>query len=64
MYEEEEEEKLMITIFVNIELIGVEREITYATFCNITRLFSIGGFMDNEHYTYLESLLIQNNPKE
>jgi len=64
MYEEEEEEKLSITIFVNIELVGVEREVTYAAFCNTTRLFSIGGFADNEHYSYLEALLIQNNPKE
>jgi hypothetical protein len=57
-------ERNSITIFVNIELNGVEREITFATHSNTGRLFTIGAFLDNEHYTYLESLLIQTNPKE
>jgi hypothetical protein len=64
MYEEEEEEKTTIILFVNIELLGVERELTYAAFSNTARTFTVGTLPDNEHYSHLEALLLQHNPKE
>jgi hypothetical protein len=53
-----------VTMFISIEFTGVQREVTFATHTNTTRLFTIGAFLDTEHYSYLEALLLQNNPKE
>ena len=47
MQEEEEEEKYSVTLFLYIELENVERVISFASYCNTTRLFSIGTFIDN-----------------
>ena len=51
-------------MFVAVELVGVEREVTFATHTNTSRMFTVGHFVDNEHYSYLEALLIQCNPKQ
>ena len=42
IYEEEDLEKNSVTIFINIELLGVEREIIFAVHNNTSRLFTIG----------------------
>lgn len=51
-----------VTVYLMIEY-HPQRIVSVAGYDERRRLIQIGSFLDNEHYSNLESIIIQMNPK-